>query len=56
MRAPLFPLLDMARPHPPSAVPWFPRRIEDLDTVSQKTLDAGSDLESDHPGFNVRSR
>lgn len=35
-------------------MPWFPRHIEELDKISQKTLDAGSDLESDHPGFNVR--
>ena len=33
-------------------VPWFPRAIEDLDLLSVETLDAGADLESDHPGFN----
>eukprot|EP00474_Spongospora_subterranea_P003089 CRZ03547.1 hypothetical protein [Spongospora subterranea] len=33
-------------------VPWFPRRISDMDLISQATLDAGSDLESDHPGFS----
>jgi phenylalanine-4-hydroxylase len=32
-------------------VPWFPRKIQDLDSFSQKTLDAGAELESDHPGF-----
>ncbi|KAF0696057.1 Aste57867_13170 [Aphanomyces stellatus] len=32
-------------------VPWFPRKINDLD-LTVKTLDAGEDLESDHPGFN----
>jgi len=33
-------------------VPWFPRRPADIDLFSQQTLDAGEDLESDHPGFN----
>lgn len=33
-------------------VPWFPRHIAELDLVVRHTLDAGSDLESDHPGFN----
>uniref|UniRef100_A0A7S2SPC8 phenylalanine 4-monooxygenase n=1 Tax=Mucochytrium quahogii TaxID=96639 RepID=A0A7S2SPC8_9STRA len=36
----------------PKAVPWFPRHIRDLDSFSQKTLDAGEELESDHPGFS----
>ena len=34
------------------AVPWFPRHISDLDLIATKTLDAGTDIESDHPGFN----
>jgi phenylalanine-4-hydroxylase len=32
-------------------VPWFPRRVKELDLVANKILDAGTDLESDHPGF-----
>jgi len=35
----------------PLHVPWFPRRRADLDTFTHKTLDAGDQLESDHPGF-----
>ena len=36
----------------PVSVPWFPRSISDLDLFSAKTLDAGGELESDHPGFS----
>jgi len=35
----------------PTYVPWFPRQRSDLDSFTQKTLDAGEHLESDHPGF-----
>lgn len=34
------------------SVPWFPRHIAELDRIAGNTLDAGSDLEADHPGFN----
>lgn len=33
-------------------VPWFPRHIKELDLIANRTLDAGSELTSDHPGFN----
>jgi len=32
-------------------VHWFPRHISELDLIAHRTLDAGKDLESDHPGF-----
>jgi len=33
-------------------VMWFPRRLKDIDVIANQVLDAGTDLESDHPGFN----
>jgi phenylalanine-4-hydroxylase len=33
-------------------VPWFPRRPADIDRFSQQTLDAGEELQADHPGFS----
>jgi len=33
------------------AVPWFPRRIRDLDRFANQILSYGSELDSDHPGF-----
>lgn len=32
-------------------VPWFPRQVAELDRIASHTLDAGADLQSDHPGF-----
>jgi phenylalanine-4-hydroxylase len=33
-------------------VPWFPRHVSELDRIANNTLEAGSDLQSDHPGFS----
>ena len=32
-------------------VPWFPRQVSELDRIASHTLDAGAELEADHPGF-----
>ncbi len=36
----------------PIDVPWFPKNIDDLNLSGKDILNAGVDLESDHPGFN----
>jgi phenylalanine-4-hydroxylase len=33
-------------------VPWFPRRIAELDLIANNTLDAGVELQARHPGFH----
>ncbi|KAJ8983474.1 hypothetical protein NQ317_014932 [Molorchus minor] len=33
------------------SVPWFPRRIRDLDRFANQILSYGAELDSDHPGF-----
>jgi len=33
-------------------VPWFPRHVAELDRIADHTLQAGADLQADHPGFS----
>jgi phenylalanine-4-hydroxylase len=32
-------------------IPWFPRKLKDLDGFAEKTLEFGEELDADHPGF-----
>ena len=48
----LGPLTDKLLVLDEKDVHWFPHHISDLDMIAHRTLDAGVDLESDHPGFN----
>eukprot|EP00128_Syssomonas_multiformis_P012028 Colp12_sorted_trinity150504_noHs@31123 len=34
-----------------ATIPWFPRKKADLDRYAEKSLEYGSELEADHPGF-----
>ncbi|KAJ2716185.1 hypothetical protein H4R19_000788 [Coemansia spiralis] len=47
-----FSSLDI--PHAPSQpqVPWFPRKMTDLDTFTDNVQEIGDELPSDHPGAN----
>lgn len=34
---------------------WYPKKVSDLDIIANRVLEAGTDLKSDHPGFNDKT-
>ncbi|EME28902.1 phenylalanine-4-hydroxylase [Galdieria sulphuraria] len=38
-----------------SGIPWFPRKMRDLDAFSSRTLEFGAELDADHPGFHDKA-
>uniref|UniRef100_A0A2P2HVN7 phenylalanine 4-monooxygenase n=2 Tax=Hirondellea gigas TaxID=1518452 RepID=A0A2P2HVN7_9CRUS len=46
-----FQIISRAHRGNKETVPWFPRRIKELDRFANQILSYGNELDSDHPGF-----
>ena len=46
---------SICRMVPSIKVPWFPITAQEVDSVALLTLDGGTDLEADHPGFSDKA-
>lgn len=50
-----FQIISRAHQGNKDTVPWFPRKIKELDRFANQILSYGNELDSDHPGFTDKT-